>query len=95
MTTHRAQSSVPAGVAVTLLQLQLTVDPSEPWKAGTGVATLACVHAGSPVHTWPVVGAEVQVWRKEGDKCYTVNAVNNLQGSELYIHQVRRALKGD
>ena len=58
---HRAESSVPAGIAVALLQLQLTVDPCEPRQAGAGVAALTRVHAAGPVHTGAVVCAEVQV----------------------------------
>lgn len=56
-----AYSTVPAGVAVTLLHLQLTVDAGETRQAGTGVAALSCVHAGGAVHTGPMMGAEVEV----------------------------------
>lgn len=60
--THCAYCSVPAGVAVTLLHLQLTVDPCETWQAGTRIAALSRVHTGGAIHTWTVMGAEVQVW---------------------------------
>lgn len=56
-----AYPSIPAGVAVTLLHLQLTVDPCETWQACTGIAALACVHTGGAIHAGMVMGAEVQV----------------------------------
>lgn len=60
--THCAYSSVPAGVAVTLLHLQLTVDPRETRQASTRIAALSCVHTGGAIHTGTVMGAEVQIW---------------------------------
>lgn len=59
--TYCASSSVPAGVAVTLLHLQLTVDPCETWQARACVASLARVHTGGAIHTRMVMGAEVEV----------------------------------
>lgn len=47
--THCAYSSVPAGVAVTLLHLQLTVDSSKAGQARARVAALSRVHAGGAV----------------------------------------------
>lgn len=47
--THRAYASVPAGVAVTLLHLQLTVDSSKTRQARARVAALSRVHAGGAV----------------------------------------------
>lgn len=64
-TTYRAYASIPAWVAVTLLHLQLTVDPCETWQASTRIAALSRVHAGGAIHTGTVMGAEVQVWGKE------------------------------
>lgn len=61
MFTHVAAASVLAGVAVTLVGLQLTVGAS---KAGPAVASetaLACVGAGCTISAWFVVGAVVQV----------------------------------
>lgn len=52
---------IPAGVAVTLLHLQLTVDPREAWQACTRIASLASVHASGAIHAGMVMGAEVQV----------------------------------
>lgn len=64
--THCAFPSIPAGVAVTLLHLQLTVDPCETRQACTCIAALSGVHTGGAIHTRMVMGAEVQVWgRKE------------------------------
>lgn len=60
--TYCAYPSVPAGVAVTLLHLQLTVDPSETRQACTCIAALSCVHTGGAIHTGTVMGAEVQIW---------------------------------
>lgn len=54
-------ASVPAGVAVALPHLQLTIDPSVAWHARAGVAALACVHARGSILTRLVVGAEVQI----------------------------------
>ena len=59
--THCAYACVPAGVAVTLLHLQLTVDAREAGQAGARVAPLSRVHAGGSVHTWTVMCAEVQI----------------------------------
>ena len=81
--THCAYCSVPAGVAVTLLHLQLTVDPCETWQAGTRIAALSRVHTGGAIHTRTVMGAEVQVWG--GEEClFTRNqeTKNYLQSHE-------------
>lgn len=59
--TYCADSTIPAGVAVTFLHLQLTVDPRESWQACACIAALACVHAGGAIYTGMVVSAEVQV----------------------------------
>ncbi len=59
--TYCAYPSIPAGVAVTLLHLQLTVDPCETRQASTRIAALSCVHTGGAIHTGMVMGAEVQV----------------------------------
>lgn len=67
--THCAYPSVPAGVAVTLLHLQLTVDPCETRQASTRIAALSCVHTGGAIHTGMVMGAEVQVWGGEKSVC--------------------------
>lgn len=56
-----AYSSIPARVAVTLLHLQLAVDPGETRQTSAGITSLARVHAGGTVHTGMVMGAEVQV----------------------------------
>lgn len=59
--THQAVASVVTGLAVTLPDLQVTVNPGEAWQAGTGVAALARVHARGPVGTGFVVRAVVQI----------------------------------
>lgn len=63
-----AYPSIPAGVAVTLLHLQLTVDPRETWQASACVAALSGVHTGGAIHTGMVMGAEVQVWGRKREK---------------------------
>lgn len=57
----QAVASIATGLAVTLPDLQVTVNPGETWHAGAGVATLACVHARGPVCTGFVVGAVIQI----------------------------------
>lgn len=57
----QAVASVVAGPAVTLPDLRVTVDPSEAWQAGAGVAALTCVHTSGPVGTGFVMGAVVQI----------------------------------
>lgn len=64
--THQAVASVATGVAVTLPDLQVTVDPGEAWQAGAGVAALACVHTRGPVAAGFVVGAVVQICKQTG-----------------------------
>lgn len=58
---YRASPPIPARLAVTLPDLQLAVHPCEPGLAGTGVASLSCVHAGGSIATGLVVGAVVQI----------------------------------
>lgn len=60
--THRAYASVPTGVAVTLLHLQLTVDSRESGQARARVAALPGVHAGGAIHTGVMMRAEVEIW---------------------------------
>ena len=62
--THQAVTSVATGLAVTLPDLQVTVDPGEARQAGAGVAALACVHTRGPIGTGLVVGAVVQIWKQ-------------------------------
>lgn len=59
--THVATSSILAGVAVTLVGLQLAVGAPEARPAGAGVAALARVGAGGPIGARLVVGAVVEV----------------------------------
>lgn len=66
--THGADAAVPAGVAVTLLHLQLTVDPREAGQARARIAALSCVHAGGAVHAGMVMGAEVQIWQRQRER---------------------------
>lgn len=64
--THQALASVVAGLAVTLPDLRVTVDPSEARQACAGVAALARVHARGPVGTGFVMGAVVQICKQRG-----------------------------
>lgn len=57
----QAMASITAELTVTLLNLSVTVDPSETRQTGAGVTALASVHAGRPVCTGFVMGAVVQV----------------------------------
>lgn len=57
----RAEPSVPAGVAVTLLHLQLAVNPGKSRQACARIAPLARIHAGGTIHAGMVMGAEVQI----------------------------------
>lgn len=57
----QAVASIATGLAVTLPDLHVTVNPGEAWQAGAGVAALACVHTRGPVGTGFVVGAVVQI----------------------------------
>lgn len=68
--THQAVAFVTTGLAVTLPDLQVTVNPSEAWHAGAGVAALACVHTRGPVGTGFVMGAVVQICKQMGGKRY-------------------------
>lgn len=63
--TYSANAFISAGVAVTLLHLQLTVNPCETWQASTRIAALSCVHTGGAIHTWMVMGAEVEICGRE------------------------------
>lgn len=55
----QAVASIATGLAITLPDLQFTIDPSEAWQAGAGVAALACVKTRGPIGTGLVVGAVV------------------------------------
>lgn len=57
----QALASIATGLAVTLPDLQVTVNPVEARHAGAGVTALACVHTRGPVGTGLVVGAVVQI----------------------------------
>lgn len=57
----QAVASVATGLAVTLPDLHVTVDPGEARQAGAGVAALACIHTRGPVGAGFVVGAVVQI----------------------------------
>lgn len=59
--THIAAASILAGVAVTFIGFQLTVDASEARPASACVAALACVGTGRSIGTRLVVGAVVEV----------------------------------
>lgn len=63
--THFAAAAVLAGVAVTLVGLNLAVFAREAGSAGAGVAALPSVGAGGIVLTWLVVGAVVKVCSSE------------------------------
>lgn len=62
MLTHFAAATILTGVAVTLVDLDLTVFASKPRSAGAGVTALASVGARGIILAWLVVGAVVQVW---------------------------------
>ena len=64
--THQALASVVTGLAVTLPDLQVTVNPSEARQAGAGVTALACVHTRGPIGTGFVMGAVVQICEQKG-----------------------------
>lgn len=57
----QAVASVATGLAVTLPDLQVTVNPVEAGHAGAGEAALTRVHACGPVGTGFVMGAVVQI----------------------------------
>lgn len=57
----QALASITAELAVALLDLCVTVDPSETRQAGAGVTALASVHTSGPVCTRFVMCAVVQV----------------------------------
>lgn len=57
----QAVASVATGLAVTLPDLRVTVNPGEAWQAGAGVAALTRVHTRGPVGTGFVMGAVVQI----------------------------------
>lgn len=64
--THQAVASVATGLAVTLPDLQVTVNPVEAGHAGAGEAALTRVHACGPVGTGFVMGAVVQIYKQTG-----------------------------
>ena len=73
--TYFAAASVLAGVAVTLVGFDLAVLAGEAGSAGAGVAALAGVGARGFVLARLVVGAVVQVWRKQDESNDKVNEV--------------------
>lgn len=56
-----ATATILAGVAITLVNLQLTVCAPISWPAGAGIASLSGVGAGGAISTGFVVGAVVEV----------------------------------
>lgn len=75
----QAVTSVATGLAVTLPDLQVTVDPGEARQAGAGVAALACVHTRGPVGTGLVVGAVVQILvTKDASPAFLAGALPRL-----------------
>lgn len=75
----QAVASVATGLAVTLPDLHVTVDPGEAWQAGAGVAALACVHTRGPVGTGFVVGAVVQILvTKDASPAFLAGALPRL-----------------
>ena len=60
---HQAAASVLTGLAVTLPDPRVAVDPGEAGQAGAGEAALARVHARGSVGAGMVMGAVVQVCR--------------------------------
>lgn len=91
--TYCAYPSIPAGVAVTLLHLQLTVDPCETRQACTRVAALSCVHTGGAIHTGMVMGAEVQIWGRE-ECLFTGRLQRERKKKNLSTPDVHRAMNG-
>lgn len=72
--THHAVASIATGLAVTLPDLRVTVNPGETWQAGAGVAALTRVHTRGPIGTGFVMGAVVQIWSKlDGNIIYSTN----------------------
>ncbi len=59
--TYVATATILAGVAVTLVNLQLTVCAPISWPAGAGIAALSGIGAGGAISTGFVVGAVVEV----------------------------------
>lgn len=85
----RTVAFVPAGVAVTLPHLQLTVDPSVPWHTCAGVAALARVHACGSILTRLVVGAEVQILvTEESTPAFLAVALPRLVASAMLTYWV-------
>lgn len=74
--THQAVASVATGLAVTLPDLQVTVNPGEAWQTGAGVAALACVHARGPFGTRFVVRAVVQICKQKGGNLNFIYSAN-------------------
>lgn len=64
--THQAVASIATGQAVTLPDLQVTVNPGEARQAGAGVAALARVHTCGAIPAGFVVGAVVQICKQMG-----------------------------
>lgn len=91
--TYIAAASVLAGVAVTLVGFDLTIVATEARPAGTGVAALACVGAGSIVRAGLVVGAvvEVLVTEQSSPALFTV-ALPRLAAGAMQAARIADAL---
>lgn len=63
--THQAVASIATGLAITLPNLQVTVNPVEAGHAGAGVTALAGVHTRGAVGTGFVMGAVVQICKNK------------------------------
>lgn len=75
----QAVATIATGLAVTLPDLQVTVNPGEAWQASAGVAALACVHARGPVGTGFMVGAIVQILvTKDASPAFLAGALPRL-----------------
>lgn len=78
--THQAVASVATGLAVTLPDLRVAVNPGEARQTGAGIAALACVHARGPVGTGFVVRAVVQICKQMGGNLnFTAGAALTLR----------------
>lgn len=67
-------ASIATGVAVTLAELQLTVNTSVAWATGAGVAPLPTVGARCPVPARGVMGAVVEIC---GDRNHPLSRAKN------------------
>jgi len=85
--THQALASIATGLAVTLPDLQVTVNPVEARHAGAGVTALACVHTRGPVGTGLVVGAVVQICKTKWVRMLLVEPKQKLRS---FIYRVQR-----